>query len=201
MRGIEHIPWAYDFFMEVAERFGLRDWRQQLVGEAKGRVLDLGCGTGRNLRLFDAESRVTGLELDLGLLAAARRRAPDLPLVVGRAEDLPFRSRSFDTVVSSLVFCSVADPERGLRETARILDWGGQLRMLEHVRSSQRLLGWVQDVVQPAWTWLAGGCHPNRRTEATVEQAGFVIERHEIPGRTTVRCFVAHPRRTAPAVD
>ncbi len=201
MRGIEHIPWAYDFFMEVAERFGLRDWRQQLVGEAKGRVLDLGCGTGRNLRLFDAESRVTGLELDLGLLAAARRRAPDLPLVVGRAEDLPFRSRSFDTVVSSLVFCSVADPERGLRETARILDRGGQLRMLEHVRSSQRLLGWVQDVVQPAWTWLAGGCHPNRRTEATVEQAGFVIERHEIPGRTTVRCFVAHPRRTAPAVD
>jgi len=201
MRGIEHIPWAYDFFMEVVERFGLRDWRQQLVGDAKGRVLDLGCGTGRNLRLFDAESMVVGLELDLGLLAAARRRAPGLPLVVGRAEDLPFRSRSFDTVVSSLVFCSVADPERGLRETARILDRGGQLRMLEHVRSSQWLLGWLQDRVQPAWTWLAGGCHPNRRTEATVEQAGFVIERHEIPGRTTFRCFVARPRRTASAVD
>lgn len=201
MRGIEHIPWAYDFLMEVVERFGLRDWRQQLVGDAKGRVLDLGCGTGRNLRLFDAESMVMGLELDLGLLAAARRRAPGLPLVVGRAEDLPFRSRSFDTVVSSLVFCSVADPERGLRETARILDRGGQLRMLEHVRSSQWLLGWLQDRVQPAWTWLAGGCHPNRRTEATVEQAGFVIERHEIPGRTTVRCFVARPRRTASAVD
>lgn len=201
MRGIEHIPWAYDLFMEVAERFGLRHWRQQLVGEANGRVLDLGCGTGRNLRLFAAESKVTGLELDLGLLSAARRRAPDLSLVVGRAEDLPFRSRSFDTVVSSLVFCSVADPERGLRETARILDPRGQLRMLEHVRSNHRLLGWLQDVIQPAWTWLAGGCHPNRRTEATVEQAGFVIERHEVPGRTTVRCFVAHARRTASAVD
>ena len=125
MRGVEHIPWAYDLLMEVAERCGLRRWRQQLVGEAKGRVLDLGCGTGRNLRLFAAESKVTGLELDLGLLAAARRRAPDMSLVVGRAEDLPFQSGSFDTVVSSLVFCSVADPARGLRETARILDSRG----------------------------------------------------------------------------
>lgn len=201
MRGIEHVPWAYDLLMEVAERFGLGDWRQQLVGEARGRVLDLGCGTGRNLRLFDAESRVTGLELDLGLLAAARRRAPDLPLVVGRAEDLPFRSRSFDTVVSSLVFCSVADPSRGLQETARILERHGQLRMLEHVRSSHRLLGWLQDLSQPAWTWLAGGCHPNRQTETTVEEAGFVIEKREILGRTTLRCFVAHVPRTAPTVD
>ena len=201
MRGIEHIPWAYDLFMEVVERFGLGEWRQHLVGQARGRILDLGCGTGRNLRLFDAESQVTGLELDLGLLAAARRRAPDLALVVGRAEDLPFRSGSFDTVVSSLVFCSVADPVRGLREAARILDSHGQLRMLEHVRSSHRFLGWFQDSIQPSWTWLAGGCHLNRRTETTVEEAGFVIEKYEIPGRTTLRCFVAHARQTAPAVD
>jgi len=201
MRGIEHIPWAYDLFMEVVERFGLGEWRQHLVGQAKGRILDLGCGTGRNLRLFDAESQVTGLELDLGLLAAARRRAPDLALVVGRAEDLPFRSGSFDTVVSSLVFCSVADPVRGLREAARILDSHGQLRMLEHVRSSHRFLGWFQDSIQPAWTWLAGGCHLNRRTETTVEEAGFVIEKYEIPGRTTLRCFVAHARQRAPEAE
>ena len=201
MRGIEHVPWLYDLFMEVAERFGLGGWRQHLVGQARGRILDLGCGTGRNLRLFDPASQVIGLELDLGLLAAARRRAPDRSLVVGRAEDLPFRSASFDTVVSSLVFCSVADPMRGLEETARILDPHGQLRMLEHVRSNYRILGWFQDSIQPAWTWLAGGCHLNRRTEATVEEAGFVIERYEAPGRTTLRCFVAHARRKAPAAD
>ena len=201
MQGIEHIPWAYDLFMEVLERCGLSDWRRRLVGQARGRVLDLGCGTGRNLRLFDRRAQVTGLELDLRLLATARRRAPDLALVVGRAEDLPFRSGSFDTVVSSLVFCSVADPVRGLEETARILDRGGQLRMLEHVRSSHRPLGWFQDLIQPAWTWLAGGCHPNRRTETTVEQVGFIIEKYEIPGRTTLRCFVARARQTAPAAD
>ena len=201
MRGIEQIPWAYDLFMSVAERFGLGAWRRRLVGQAKGRVLDLGCGTGRNLGLFEDSSQVTGLELDLGLLQAARRRAPLQVLVVGRAEALPFRSDSFDTVVSSLVFCSVTDPLRGLRETARILRSDGELRMLEHVRSSYRFLGWLQDAIQPFWTWLAGGCHPNRRTEATVENAGFVIERCEVPGRTSLRCFVARARETAPAAD
>lgn len=199
MRGIEHIPWAYDLFMEIAERCGLQQWRQQLVTPAAGRILDLGCGTGRNLRLFEESSRVTGFELDLGLLATARQRAPRRPLVVGRAEQLPFRQGSFDTVVSSLVFCSVADPEEGLRETARILDKTGQLRMLEHVRSPHRALGWLQDRIQPLWTWITGGCYPNRRTEETVEKAGFIIERHEIPGRTTLRCFAAHAARTAAA--
>lgn len=201
MRGVEHIPWVYDLFMAVVERFGLGRWRRELVGKARGRVLDLGCGTGRNLRLFESATRVTGLELDLRLLRTARGRAPGSALVVGRAEALPFRTDSFDTVVSSLVFCSVADPESGLRETARILDRRGELRMLEHVRSSYEVLGRLQDLLQPFWTWVAGGCHPNRDTEATVEDAGFVIQRHELPGRTTLRCFVAHDPRTAPEVD
>ena len=195
------MPWVYDLFMEVAERFGLRRWRQRVVSSATGRVLDLGCGTGRNLRLFEAQTRVIGLELDLRLLLQARKRAPFRLLVLGRAESLPFRAGSFSTVVSSLVFCSVADPARGLSETARILVQNGELRMLEHVRSSNRVVGWIQDRVQPAWTWITGGCHPNRRTENAVEEAGFVIGAHEHPGRTTLRCFVARGRKTVPAAD
>ena len=201
MRGVEQIPWAYDLFMVIVERFGLREWRQRLVEPATGRILDLGCGTGRNLQLFDRSSQVTGLELDLRLLAAARRRAPEEALVVGRAEELPFRTGSFDTVVSSLVFCSVAEPEKGLLEAARVLDEAGTLRMLEHVRSPHHLVGWFQDRIQPLWTWVAGGCHPNRQTEQTVEQVGFVIERHEIRGRTTLRCFAARAPRTASAAE
>jgi ubiquinone/menaquinone biosynthesis C-methylase UbiE len=197
MQGIEHIPWAYDLFMGVVERFGLHRWRLQLASEAGGRTLDLGCGTGRNFRLFGPQTQVIGLELDFRLLARARARGPGLPLVVGRAEQLPFRADSFDTVVSSLVFCSVADPDKGLGEVARILVSDGQLRMLEHVRSRHEALGRLQDLIQPAWTWVAGGCHPNRDTEDTVEQAGFSIDPHEPPGRTTLRCFVARARRTA----
>lgn len=201
MRGIEQIPWAYDLFMEVAERLGLSQYRRHLVGQVEGRILDLGCGTGRNLRLFDSRSQVMGLELDLRLLARARRRATGVPLVVGRAEQLPFRTGSFDTVVSSLVFCSVADPLQGLREVARVLASHGQLRMLEHVRSPNRVLGRLQDLMQPAWTWFAGGCHPNRDTVSTVEHSGFVIEKPELPGRTSLRCFAARARRTASTVD
>jgi ubiquinone/menaquinone biosynthesis C-methylase UbiE len=194
MRGVEQIPWIYDAFMDVVERFGLGRWRRLLLSGAAGRTLDLGCGTGRNLGLFADEVRVVGLELDLRLLATARKRGPELPLVVGRAEALPFRDGIFDTVVSSLVFCSVAEPRSGLDEAARVLAPGGELRMLEHVRSSRRWLAWLQDLIQPSWTWLAGGCHPNRRTEATVEAAGFVIVRNEIPGRDTLRCFSARAR-------
>ena len=202
MRGIEHVPWAYDLFMEGAERLGrLGEWRRRLVGPAQGRILDLGCGTGRNLRLFRPDSQVTGLELDLRLLAAARRRAPSRPLVVARAEQMPFRADSFDTVVSSLVFCSVADPSRGLQEVKRILDWQGQVRMLEHVRSSNRVMGRLQDLIQPAWTWFPGGCPPTRSTVEPVEGAGFVIAAYESPDRTTLRCFVARDSRTAPAAD
>lgn len=201
MRGVEQIPWIYDLFMDVVERFGLGEWRRQLVNRSTGRTLDLGCGTGRNLALFGGDSRVVGLELDLRLLAAAQRRAPGAALVVGRAEQLPFCSGVFDTVVSSLVFCSVADPGRGLEETARVLAPGGELRMLEHVRSSHGLVGWFQDRIQPLWTWAAGGCHPNRRTEATVEAAGFIIDRRELPGRTTLRFLSARTRRRASAAD
>lgn len=194
MRGIEQIPWAYDLFMEIVERAGLNGWRQSLVARARGRTLDLGCGTGRNLRLFGAQASVIGLELDMRLLQRARRRGFGVSLVVGRAEALPFRAGSFDTVVSSLVFCSVADPLAGLAEVRRVLAATGRVHMLEHVRATNRVLGRVQDRIQPLWTHLAGGCHPNRDTEATVREAGFLIERHELPARTTLRCFSArHP--------
>ena len=199
VRGVEQIPWAYDLFMGFVERFGLGVWRRELIGRAGGKILELGCGTGRNFDLYPAETAVFGLELDLQLLQRARRRGPDVPLVVGRAEALPYRNGSFDTVVSSLVFCTVSEPLVGLREVARVLAPGGRLRMLEHVRSANRLLGTVQDWIQPLWTPVAGGCHPNRDTEETVRQAGFLIERHELQGRTTLRCFSARLRETGPA--
>jgi hypothetical protein len=95
----------------------------------------------------------------------------------------------------------VAEPRSGLDEAARVLAAGGELRMLEHVRSNRPWLAWLQDRVQPSWTWLAGGCHPNRRTEATVEAAGFVIAGNEIPGRATLRCFSARAREESSAAD
>jgi len=187
MRGVEQIPWAYDALCAVLEATGLARWRAWLVSGARGRTLDLGCGTGRNLALLFVDA--VGIDPSRHSLRRARRRAPSIPLVRASAEALPFRAGAFDTVLSALVFCSVPRPALGLAEVRRVLAPGGSLRMLEHVRSTSRWKAWVQDKLQPAWTWIAGGCHPNRETEAAVERAGFVLE--ERRARSNMRRFTA----------
>ncbi len=200
MRGIEQIPWLYDAFCALCEATGLARWRTWLVAGSRGRVLDLGCGTGRNLPLLPGGARAVGLEPSWEALQRARRRAPRVPLVIGSAEALPFRDAAFDTVLSGLVFCSVPDPERGLREVRRVLRPDGELRMLEHVRSTRGWKARLQDRLQPAWTRITGGCHPNRETERAVEACGFRID-HDGPageGRhAPVRGAAQHPQVTS----
>ncbi len=198
MRGVEQIPWLYDSIFRVSEALGFKRWREKLVQGLTGRVLEVGCGTGRNLNLYGSGVRLVGLDVSPEALAAARKRAPQVPLVRASAEALPFRDGTFDAVVSGLVFCSVPDPIRGLRELRRVLKPTGVLRMLEHVRSTYRLYARVQDLIQPAWTKVAGGCHPNRDTEANVRAAGFEIEPEGYRARGTLRRFTATLRNPAP---
>lgn len=188
MRGVEQVPWLYDAMCFVMEKTGLGRWREWLVRGASGRTLEIGCGTGRNLPRYASSLPLVALEPSAEALAAARRRSPSTLFVRASAEALPFRDGAFDTVVSSLVFCSVPRPDQGLAEVKRVLKDEGELRMLEHVRDD----GWygrVQDAVQPAWTVVAGGCHPNRRTEAAVEAAGFTLGDRRASG--TMRRFTA----------
>jgi len=121
VRGIEQIPWFYDAMCAFAEWQGMR--REWLAQGARGRTLDLGCGTGRSLRLFPSEAHPVGLDPSADALRRARRRAPEISLVRASVQALPFRNGTFDTVVSSLVFCSVPDPARGLAEV-RLLGKG-----------------------------------------------------------------------------
>jgi ubiquinone/menaquinone biosynthesis C-methylase UbiE len=192
MRGVEQIPWLYDAMCAAMEWTGLAKWRRWLVGGAKGRTLEVGCGTGRNLERYESAAPLIALEPDADALRKARTRQGAALLVRGSAEALPFREGVFDTVVSSLVFCSVPRPEVGLAEVRRVLRGDGELRMLEHVRSD----GWygpVQDFIQPAWTRVAGGCHPNRRTEETVAASGFALSEQRANG--TMRRFVAKKKQ------
>jgi ubiquinone/menaquinone biosynthesis C-methylase UbiE len=199
VRGIEQIPWLYDAGLTLLEKTGLGRWRSWLAGGVTGgRTLDLGCGTGRNLPLFGSGVRAVGLDPCPQALRKAQRRAPQVPLVRARAEALPFRDGSFDTVVSGLVFCSVKDAPRGLEEVRRILKAGGVLRMLEHVRSKRPIAAWLQDRTQPAWTWFTGGCHPNRDTEAAVAAAGFVVYPASYRAQGSMRRFEAHPSPNPP---
>jgi ubiquinone/menaquinone biosynthesis C-methylase UbiE len=194
MRGVEQIPWLYDAICAFAEWRGLGRWRRWVTEGARGLTLDLGCGTGRSLPLFPAGVRAIGLDPSWDALRRARRRAPRARLVQGSAEALPFRDRAFDTVVSGLVLCSVPDPARGLAEVRRVLGAAGSLRALEHVRATRPWRARVQDAIQPAWTWFAGGCHPNRDTERVVERAGFAIDPHGRRARANMRRFAARVR-------
>src|SRR5579872_5532204 len=105
MRGVEQIPWIYDAICALCEPFGLARWRDWLVRGARGRTLEVGCGTGRNLPRYGADVRLVAVDPSREALAKARRRAPGVPLVLASAEALPFKEGAFDTVVSSLVFC------------------------------------------------------------------------------------------------
>jgi len=193
VRGVEQVPLLYDAGLALLEATGLGRWRRWLAKGADGRVLDLGCGTGRNLPLFDAKVRAVGLDPCFETLRAARRRAPETPLVLAVAERLPFRSGTFDTVVSGLVFCSVTDPAGAFGEVRRALSPSGRLRMLEHVRAAGRWHARLQDAAQPLWTRLTGGCRPNRDTVATVRAAGFRLEEGSYRASGTMRRLVARP--------
>ncbi len=194
MRGAEQIPWLYDAAMAVLERLGLGSWRRWVASGASGRTLDLGCGTGRNLPLFPEAARAVGVDPCPQTLAKARRRSPGALLVQARAEALPFRDGAFDTVVSGLVLCSVSDPPAAAGEMLRVLAPGGTVRALEHVRSHHPLQARLQDLSQPAWTALSGGCHPNRETERTLSEAGLAIDPATRRARDTMRRFVATRR-------
>ena len=193
MRGVEQIPWLYDGLCAVMERTGLAPFRRWIAAGARGRTLDVGCGTGRGLRFYGPGAQVVGIDPAGVSLARAARRISGSRLVQASAEALPFREGVFDTVVSSFVFCSVPDPARGLAEVKRVLSPGGQLRMLEHVRSRRRWKAAFQDRVQPVWTRLSGGCRPNRETERLVEAAGFTIETADRLEQDDLRRFSARP--------
>ncbi len=174
----------YDPLIELPENLGLRRLRREALRGLRGRVLELGIGTGRNLPLYPpAVERVSGIDPDEIMLSQAERRARKVPfpveLILASAEELPFEDGSFDAVVSTLVFCTVPDPPKALGEVRRVLKSGGEFRLLEHVRMEQKPIGWLQDKATPLWKHVAGGCHLDRDTLAAVRQTRFEVKRVE----------------------
>ena len=182
----------YDRVLEPIERAGLRDRRGRLLAELEGEVLEIGAGTGLALPHYRRATRVVLVEPDRYLRAELERKVPlarvPVEVVAARAESLPFADGSFDWVVSMLVLCSVSDPPLALAELRRVLRPDGRLVLLEHVRGDGTL-GRAQDVLAPLHRLVAGGCSPNRRTEETVQAAGFElyeVERFTLPSNPDV---------------
>lgn len=168
----------YDPFLWLGEIFGMRRRRRELLAVARGRVVEIGSGTGLNLRHYtEAVDDLVLTEPEPAMLRKLERRPRRDALVVDApAHRLPVADSSVDTVVSTLVLCTVDDPERALREISRVLRPGGQLLFIEHVRSGSRLLAWYQDRMVLAWSGFAGGCVCNRPTLDLMRACGFTVE-------------------------
>jgi SAM-dependent methyltransferase len=173
----------YERGLAAAERAGLRDRRRDLLAQARGATLELGAGTGLNLDLYP--DAVTELVLTEPGAHMARRLRERVAATAGRAvevveapaERLPFPDDRFDTVVATLVLCTIPDPEGALAEAARVLRPGGRLLFLEHVRSDDPGVARWQDRLERPWKFLADGCHCNRDTPAILAASPLEIER------------------------
>jgi len=155
--------------------------REEVVGGASGRVLELGAGTGASFPYYgDKADEIVATEPDPYMLERARPRAEEaarpIELHLAPAEELPFEDASFDTVVSTLVMCTVGDPVRALSEVRRVLKPSGTFRAYEHVRYDHAFGAFWQDLVAPLWRWIGAGCNPNRDTAALVRGAGFEFD-------------------------
>jgi ubiquinone/menaquinone biosynthesis C-methylase UbiE len=180
-RGISLHAQVYDFMCGHMEKMGLLEWRKALVGDLSGTVLEIGCGTGKNLPLYPAGAKVLASDFDPVMLQRAVDRAGESPadvdVFLADAMRLPISAASVDTVVVGLMFCSVPDPDRALDEVKRVLRPAGSLRFVEHVRDHDGTLrARVQDVINPAWRLVSGGCNANRRTAEAAAAHGFEVQ-------------------------
>ncbi|MCX5127243.1 class I SAM-dependent methyltransferase [Streptomyces sp. NBC_00193] len=184
----------YDAMTARAEEKWGRPLRTLMFGELTGAVLEVGAGSGANVPYFAKADSLVAVEPASEMLRQLRVRAAEAPIEVevvdAWAESLPLPDDAFDTVVCTLVLCTVVDLPAALAEIRRVLKPGGQLVFFEHVRSPGAV-GLLQDVLAPLWRRAAGGCNANRRLLSALYAAGYQVRVHEV-----VRPWPRYPTNT-----
>ena len=155
--------------------------RKEVVPRARGRVLEVGIGSGLNLPFYGPEvTELDGVDTSPELLRHARRRAAAARFPVrlhpGSAERLPFPDGTFDTAVMTWTLCSIPDPEAALREVRRVLRPAGRLLFVEHGRSPEPAVATWQRRIEPVWRRVSGGCHLTRKVDELIRAAGFQLD-------------------------
>ncbi len=174
------------------------DWREMTVGRAYGNVLEVGVGTGFNLAFYNPDkcSHVTAIDFSPAMLKRAKERAEEAPVPVELlemdAQEMTFPDNTFDSVVSTCVFCSVPFPVEGLKEIRRVTKPGGSIFFLEHMRVDKPVIGEAMDLLNPVSVKLIG-VNINRKTIENIEKAGMEIVRMENVVGTLLRFIEARP--------
>jgi ubiquinone/menaquinone biosynthesis C-methylase UbiE len=171
------LPTLLDLVMRQRQ---MEKYRRDLVPAARGRVLEIGIGSGLNLPLYArGVSTVVGLDPSERLLAMARQRAAKVSMHVdllrGSATEIPLDSDSIDTLVMTWTLCSIPDPLGALREMRRVLRPSGTLLFIEHGLSPEPGVARWQRRLTPMWRHLAGGCHLDRKVDDLIRAAGFEL--------------------------
>ena len=190
----------YDAMELMAER-SFSPWRKKLLSRVKGKILEIGVGTGKNFPYYPHGADVTGLDIADKMLARAKKRAAKMnfpiELTEGDVQHLIFPDNHFDTALATFVFCSVPDPVRGLQELRRVVRSEGQILLLEHVRIDNPVIGPLMDFLNPLVVRIMGA-NINRRTIDNVRKAGVGIEDIEDFGLMgIVKMIVAKANKTS----
>lgn len=159
----------------------LDPYRRKTIGAARGLVLEVGVGSGMNLPLYGrVVDRIHALDPSPEFLGLAHQRARDaiipVSLVRASAEEIPFASSAFDTIVMTWTLCSITNPASALVEMRRVLKPGGKLLFVEHGLSPEFGVARWQHRLTPYWRWISGGCHLDRKADDMIRAAGFQIQ-------------------------
>jgi ubiquinone/menaquinone biosynthesis C-methylase UbiE len=168
------------------------NWRSNLLRDVQGLVLEVGAGSGPNLAHYPIDTHVIATEFNEESIVLAKSRSTSRArLASADIEHLAFPDNTFDAVTATLVFCSVERPIAGFQEVRRVLKPGGQLHLIEHVRSHHHWLARWQDKLNARWNVWAEGCNLNRDTEANLRAAQFEIETLRVNYYGLIKTMVA----------
>jgi demethylmenaquinone methyltransferase/2-methoxy-6-polyprenyl-1,4-benzoquinol methylase len=168
----------YELIDLPLELFFFRKWRKEALSGLSGKILEIGVGSGRNLKYYPAGCSVTGIDASEGMLEKAREKAREMKnvnLLLMDAEHLEFPDSSFDYVITTFVLCTIPDPVKALKEMRRVLKPSGELISLEHMHSSNPIIDLFEHLIDPFLFYLLGD-HTTRHTARNIEEAGFKIK-------------------------
>ncbi len=193
---------AYDFLEQFFERMAFRRWRRELLAYATGNICEMGIGTGRNLSFYPPSSKVVGFDISHSMLRRLRKKhltssgsggsrlKPAVELAIMDAQHMAMKDNYFDTMLATLIFCTIPEPVLALKEARRVCKPGGKLILMEHVRINTPIAGPIMDFLNPV-ARLVIGDNINRRTADNVVKAGWRLKEVKKLGSGIVNFIVA----------